>query len=358
MRPIDVCTTLLVTTGNRALRHPRELRWEDIEDFMSMGLRADSRLYSRVTMVDERGGRLPFQEWLAARASPEARLWFAPGPWETNPEEAPRELPIHIREGFMGGGGLGLLLFTHGQRVERFMPGEVRPRLYEITGPQLYGFLRSRKRAKAWEEALTRELGPELQGRSLRAFLESRSLDDMQEIIQRTMPLCVDVEPVGEGDEPDPEESVKWNTFFTPAPGSSSLSFEYVPVDPGQAASAERDLTSCRARLASALEAVRGFAERQDLKYWSKHFRRCLLRLSLEPQPLEDVLELLLLNGLPVPAIQLVSAAMAADVFGGMGSWNDLGFDGPDAQVYEELSNRLLLAMKAAFRAGINSSAL
>ncbi len=358
MRPIDVCTTLLVTTGNRALRHPQEVRWEDLKDFMSIGLRAWSRLYSRVTMVDERGERLSFQEWLAARASPEARLWFAPGPWETHPEEGPKGLPVHIREGFMGGGGLGLLLFTHGQRVEGFMPAEVRPRLYEITGSQLYAFLRGRKRAEAWEEALTGELGPELQGRSLRAFLESRSLDDMQELIPRAMALCVDVEPVGGGHEVDPEETVKWNTFFAPAPGSSSLSFEYVPVGPGYTASPERELGTCRAGLASALEAVRGFAERQDLKYWSKHFRRCLLRLSLEPQPLEDVLELLLLNGLPVPAVQLVNAAMAADVFGGMGSWNDLAFEGADAKVYEELSNRLLLAMKAAFRAGINSSAL
>jgi hypothetical protein len=238
------------------------------------------------------------------------------------------------------------------------MPGEVRPRLYEISGARLLGFLRSRKQAKAWEEALTREFSSELQGRGLRAFLESRSLDDMQEIIQRTMPLSSEVEPVGEGHEVDTEETVRWNAFFTPAPGSSSLSFEYFPVGPGDAALAERDVSTGRAGLASALEAVRGFAEKHDLQYWSKHFRRCLLRLSLEPQPLEDILELLLLNGLPTPAVQLANAAMAADVFGGMGSWNDLGFEGPDAKVYEELSNRLLLARNAALRAGINSSAL
>ncbi len=43
-------------------------------------------------------------------------------------------------------------------------------------------------------------------------------------------------------------------------------------------------------------------------------FRRCLLRLSLEPQPLEDLLELLLVNGLPCPAIQLVNAAKVSDI--------------------------------------------
>jgi hypothetical protein len=356
MRPLDVCTTILVTTGNRALRDPKQVRWEDIEDFMSIGLRAESRAYSRVTMLDEQGGRRSFQEWLASRASPQARLWLVPGPWETEAGVS-EELPAHIREAFEGGGGWGLLLFTDGKRSEQLVPREVRPRLYEITGRQLYEFYRSRKKADAWEAALKRELGPELQGRSVRAFLESRSLEDMQEVIQRFMQLVVEVEPVGEGDEPDPQETEAWNTFVTPAPGSSSLSFEYLPVGAGNAASAEKDLSSCRATLASALEAVRAFAERQDLKYWSKHFRRCLLRLSLEPQPLEDILELLLNNGLPVPAVQLVNAAMASDVFGGMGSWNDLGFGGADAQAYQELSNRLLLAMKAAFRAGINSSA-
>jgi hypothetical protein len=357
MRPLDVCTTLLVSTGNRALHEPSRIRWEAIEEFMSIGLRAESRSYSRVMMLDERGGRLSFQEWLAARASPAARLWFAPGPWETHAAGASEELPAHIREAFEGSGGMGLLLFTNGRRAERFMPREVRPRLYEISGRQLYEFYRSRKRADAWEAALTREFAPELGGRSVRAFLESRSLDDMQEIIQRFMPLTVDVEPVGEGHEVDLEENVKWNAFFTPAPGSSSLSFEYLPAGPGDAASAEKDLGAARAALSSALEAVREFSEGQELRYWSKHFRRCLLRLSLEPQPLEDILELLLLNGLPLPAVQLVNAAMAADVFGGMGSWNDLAFDDADAKSYEDLSNRLLQAMKSAFRAGLNSSA-
>jgi len=359
MRPLDVCTTLLVTTGNRALREHSRVPWEDIEEFMSIGLRPESRSYSKVTMLDERGGRRSFQEWLTARASPQARLWFAPGPWETEAAGAfnEEELPAHIREAFQGGGGLGLLLFTNGRRTERFMPREVEPRLYDITGAQLYAFYRSRKQAEAWDETLRREFEAELNGRSVRAFLESRSLDDMQQIIQRFMPLSAEVEPVGNGHEVDPDETVKWNTFFAPAPGSNSLSFEYLPAGPGDAASAERDLSTCRAALTSALETIRSFAEQHDLKYWSKHFRRCLLRLSLEPQPLEDLLELLLINGLSQPAIQLVNAAKASDVFGGMGSWNDLAFSGEDSKAYEEVSNRLLQAIKAAFRAGINNSA-
>jgi hypothetical protein len=357
MRPIDICTTILVTTGNRALRDPSRTRWDEVEELMGISLRPESRQPSRVTMLGEQGERLSFKEWLDGWGAPQTRLWLVPGPWETEQEGASEELPAHLREAFAGGGGLGLLLCTDGRRVEQFMPREVPPRLYEISGAQLYDFMRSRKRAEAWEEALARELGAELDGRSLRSFLESRTPDEMQELISRFMPLSAEVEPVGEGAEHDAEETVKWNQFFTPAPGAGTLSFELLPVGPGNETTVARDVNASRVAIARALKATMEFAQRQGLKYWSKHFRRCLQRLALEPQPLEDVVELLLVNALPTPAIQLVHCAMASDVFGGMGSWNELTFEGAEAKTYQDLSNRLLRVMREAFRTGINSSA-
>jgi hypothetical protein len=357
MRPVDVCTTILITTGNHALREPATTRWDDVEELMGISLRSTSRQPSRVTMLDEQGERRSFREWLEARASPQARLWFVPGPWEQRAAASSPELPAHIREAFAAGGGLGMLLYTDQWRTERFMPREVRPHLYDITGAQLYAFMRGRKRAAAWEVALARELEAELQGRGLQAFLESRGPDEMQELIARFMPLSAEVEPVDGGTAQDEEETVRWNRFFTPSPGSSSLSFEYLPVGTEDEATLARDLNGCRTALTRALKAVQDFAQQQELKYWSKHFRRCLLRLSLEPQPLDDLVELLMVNGLSVPALQLVNAAMASDVFGGMGSWNGLTFEGADAPSYQVLSDRLLGAMRAAYRAGINTSA-
>lgn len=267
MRPVDVCTTILITTGNHALREPAHTRWDDVEELMGLSLRPTSHQPSRVTMVGEQGERLSFQEWLAARASQQARLWFVPGPWEQNTTSFSKELPAHIREGLEGGGGLGLLLFTDQWRSERFMPQEVR------------------------------------------------------------------------------------------SPEASSLSFEYLPLGAEDEVTVARDLNGCRTALTRALKAVQDFAQQQQLKYWSKHFRRCLLRLSLEPQPLDDLLELLMLNGLSVPALQLVNAAMASNVFGGLDSWNGLTFAGADAPSYRVLSDRLLGAMRAAYRAGINTTA-
>ncbi|HLK99417.1 MAG TPA: hypothetical protein VK539_02490 [Myxococcaceae bacterium] len=357
MRPVDVCTTILITTGNHALREPPQTRWDDVEELMGLSLRPTSRQPSRVTMLDEQGGRHSFKEWLDARASPQARMWFVPGPWEQNAGGFSQELPAHVREAFAAGGGLGLLLFTDQWRSERFMPREVRPPTYDITGAQLHAFMRGRKRAAAWETALTHALEAELQGRPLQAFLESRDAEQLQPLIERFMRLSIDVEPVDGGTAQDEEETVKWNQFFTPSPGSHSLSFEYLPVGVEDEVTVARDLNGCRTALTRALKSVQDFAQQQELKYWSKYFRRCLLRLSLEPQPLDDLLELLMVNGLSVPALQLVNAAMASDVFGGMGSWNGLSFEGPDAPSYRVLSDRLLAAMRAGYRAGINTSA-
>ena len=43
----------------------------------------------------------------------------------------------------------------------------------------------------------------------------------------------------------------------------------------------------------------------------------------------------------PLPAAQLLGAAQSAWVFGGMGSWNDLGFEGEDQALYDRLSEEL-----------------
>jgi len=52
----------------------------------------------------------------------------------------------------------------------------------------------------------------------------------------------------------------------------------------------------------------------------------------------------------------LIFEAGYAWVFGGMGSWNDIGFqDEKDRQLYEDLSDKLYDLVIAALVAGINS---
>jgi hypothetical protein len=44
-------------------------------------------------------------------------------------------------------------------------------------------------------------------------------------------------------------------------------------------------------------------------------------------------------------------------VFGGMGSWNDQGFDGDDDRIYRELSDHLYDLLNQGICAAANSSA-
>jgi len=55
------------------------------------------------------------------------------------------------------------------------------------------------------------------------------------------------------------------------------------------------------------------------------------------------------------PARRLLAMATRADVFGGMGSWNDLGFEpGEATREYEEISAELYATVAAAFVAAVN----
>lgn len=64
-------------------------------------------------------------------------------------------------------------------------------------------------------------------------------------------------------------------------------------------------------------------------------------------------------KGYDQSALQLMYAAMSAHVFGGMGSWNDLGFERPeDNEQYDTLSFYLYDYINRALISGINSVTL
>ncbi|OJT19431.1 hypothetical protein BO221_34135 [Archangium sp. Cb G35] len=355
MRPIDICTAVLVTTGNRALREPAKARWDAVEELLGLRLRPHSPFDSRVTFVDVGGEHVSFEEWLENRPAPSARLWLAPFPKGPSSDSSLQGLPEDIHEA-IDSGGLGFLVYSDGQRLERFVPREIQPPTYEISGPQLHAFILGRHDPSALFEVLATELAvaPE----ALEGHIASLSPDDLQDVIPRFMSSGSDVEYAASGDAgPDSADVETWNSFFSPSPASSSLSFEFLYAGPGFESDLERDLDSARAELAASIEAVQAFAHAHSLRSWEKHFRRALLRLSLEPQPLEDLVELLLLNGLPTPAIQLALCAAASDVFGGMGSWNDMSFEGQDHERYVALSDRLFASTRTALRTSLNSSA-
>ena len=115
-------------------------------------------------------------------------------------------------------------------------------------------------------------------------------------------------------------------------------------------------LSHLHEELESCLRSISEFAHSQRLDEFAKAFESGLARLSSET-PYDDLYhpDVAPLRLLPLSAHQLLGAAQAAWVFGGMGSWNDMTFKGDLQARYDELSERLYQLLNRAVVAAANS---
>lgn len=118
------------------------------------------------------------------------------------------------------------------------------------------------------------------------------------------------------------------------------------------------DSLALKERLASNLKEISAFARAQKLEGFAEAFVTGLAALSSD-RPLASVYhgDIAPYDFLPLHAAQLLAASQAAWVFGGMGSWNDLGFDGDDQSTYDRLSEDLYRLVNTAIVVAANSTA-
>ncbi|MBI1827451.1 MAG: hypothetical protein HY287_05240 [Planctomycetes bacterium] len=111
-------------------------------------------------------------------------------------------------------------------------------------------------------------------------------------------------------------------------------------------------------QLLDTLTQIESFARRHDLEYFADRFAQARACLSAQ-DPLTAVFHRDLAPGgaLTLRGARLLACSQAAWVFGGMGSWNDLGFDGPEQSEYLQVTNRLYDLINRAISAGANSTA-
>ena len=150
----------------------------------------------------------------------------------------------------------------------------------------------------------------------------------------------------------------RWEVTRPQDPDQLIWGVSYVRVAVGlPPAAIHPPLPPLRAQLVRALTDIQAFATTQKLENWVGIFGRALATLD-NPVPAQGFYETLLVPAEhPLAARQLIFAASAAWVFGGMGSWNDLGFeDAATQRRYEELSAQLYAQVNSAIVAGINAS--
>jgi hypothetical protein len=119
------------------------------------------------------------------------------------------------------------------------------------------------------------------------------------------------------------------------------------------------DTHELKSRLASSLAAIGNFARMRKFKGFARAFDAGLAQLNAQ-DPYKSARRSNLVpdqEALPLVAAQLLGAAQAAWVFGGMGSWNDLWVEGDDQSLYEQLSEDLYHLLNDAIAAAANSSA-
>ena len=98
-------------------------------------------------------------------------------------------------------------------------------------------------------------------------------------------------------------------------------------------------------------------AFRQRLSQFARMFRSGLQALEAE-RPLDDeaFAQYAPRQALSLTGQQLLAATCTSWVFGGMGSWNDLRFHGPDQALYGSLSAKLFAVLSEAIVVGVNTS--
>ncbi len=107
--------------------------------------------------------------------------------------------------------------------------------------------------------------------------------------------------------------------------------------------------------LRGTLGAIAAFARAQRLGTFAGAFERSLKALDSNAPPTGHTFDDLPLSGLPLSTRQLLGAVEAGWVFGGMGSWNDLGFEGIAQATYDRLSEALFTGFNAALVVAANS---
>jgi hypothetical protein len=106
------------------------------------------------------------------------------------------------------------------------------------------------------------------------------------------------------------------------------------------------------------LVAIKDFAVKHELDGFANCFATAIDSLQSGP-PLPKVFHADIAPGglLPLESRRLLFASQSAWVFGGMGSWNDLGFDGEEGRIYDNLSDRLYNIVNRAICAATNTLA-
>lgn len=149
----------------------------------------------------------------------------------------------------------------------------------------------------------------------------------------------------------------KWEVWNKNAPENKIWKVTYGLCEVSQTQPVQfRSLEEIISDLRSTLEEIRAFSDRKQCGGFTECFQDALVALQNPQADIGFHKDLFVPETLQPSAISLLKASMRAWVFGGMGSWNDMGFEGSVQTEYESLSDRLFELLNEAVEAAASSS--
>ncbi len=150
----------------------------------------------------------------------------------------------------------------------------------------------------------------------------------------------------------------KWEVTNQNATDNKIWSVNYgITVKKQHISNLQIDNQKIKDKLRHTLTEIADFAFKKNLQSWGEQFDKAKETLdSFSPEENYYHKDLIPIDNYSVTAKQILFSAVSAWVFGGMGSWNDLGFESKeDNEKYDRLSDQLYSNINEAIIAGINT---
>lgn len=337
MRTLHIITPLVAVGLDRQLRGGAPLRRSLFDEVIRSSESLEFRDGDESLSVDE------WADGLAERGASGAELTHALG---KPAQVGGAEVPERMLAGFAGPSGLLLAVRRSDAEIDLYQPGEAFPRRTLLEVDDLLAFVEGFPRRAELQDALVWQAEHNLgfpAGVTWDEFVAALGPPDAERLTNALGRCMSNVRFEKECD--------LWMALVkrhrNPETGAI---FRFVRRGPVAGLPEPPPVEDQTARLSAAVQAAAAFAAKHDLGDWADHFNKVVGTLSDAPLAETPFYPVFRGCGLAEARIRLVVGAFFANVFGGMGSWNDLPFANEEeyGQVSEALFRELHPSMVSA----------